>query len=76
MFSTREVGGWRGWLLTEEDEGMGVLLVEVVRMALERVEMEMMMGKGGKKKASFRAFDHRPLGRANSPILVTVSRIK
>ena len=43
---------------------------ESVRVALERVMSE------GNRKQTWRAFDHRPLGRPMSPILFTAMRIK
>ena len=65
MFTTRNPGGW--------EEVLGSLDVSIrndVRQAASYVYNEGMKGQ------AWRVFDHKPLGRHSSPILVTLSRIK
>ncbi len=70
MLTTRDVGGWRGYVdgIPEYDDGGNVR--EIVSRALERVVAE------GSKKQTWRVFLHKPLGRPLSPVLVTAMRIK
>ena len=65
MLTTRQPGGW--------EEGVNSLpdsIREVVRESMQKVK------DNGDKKQTWRVFDHRPLGRPMSPILVTAMRIK
>ena len=71
MLTTRDVGGWRGYLDNipnyNNDNGR---VKTIVTQALERVVDE------GENKQTWRAFVHKPLGRPLSPVLVTAMRIK
>ena len=70
MLTTRDVGGWKGYVdgIPDYDDEGGVR--EIVSRALERVVAE------GSKKQTWRVFLHKPLGRPLSPVLVTAMRIK
>ena len=70
MLTTRDVGGWKGYVdgIPEYDDGGSIR--EIVSRALERVVSE------GSKKQTWRVFLHKPLGRPLSPVLVTAMRIK
>ena len=71
MLTTRDVGGWRGYLenIPNYNNDNGRVQTLVTR-ALERVVDE------GENKQTWRAFLHKPLGRPLSPVLVTAMRIK
>jgi len=71
MLTTRDVGGWRGYVdgIPDYDDDEGCIRENVSR-ALERVSAE------GSRKQTWRAFVHKPLGRPLSPVLVTAMRIK
>ena len=70
MLTTRDVGGWRGYVDSIPDYDNGGSIRETVSRALERVVAE------GSKKQTWRVFLHKPLGRPLSPVLVTAMRIK
>ncbi|KAL7546964.1 hypothetical protein ACHAWF_010280, partial [Thalassiosira exigua] len=71
MLTTRDPGGWRGYVegIPDGERGEGRTRALVGR-ALERVVAE------GANGQTWRAFVHRPLGRPLSPVLVTATRIK
>mmetsp|Transcript_23641 Transcript_23641/g.39023 ORF Transcript_23641/g.39023 Transcript_23641/m.39023 type:complete len:455 (+) Transcript_23641:46-1410(+) len=70
MLTTRDVGGWRGYVDSIPDYDDGGSIRGTVSRALERVAAE------GSKKQTWRVFLHKPLGRPLSPVLVTAMRIK
>lgn len=71
MLTTRDVGGWRGYVdCIPNYDNDGGSVREIVSRALERVAEE------GSKKQTWRVFVHKPLGRPLSPVLVTATRIK
>jgi hypothetical protein len=53
-----------------DDQGSTFAVKDVVKTSLKRVFEE------GEQKQTWRVFDHRPLGRPLSPVLVTATRIK
>lgn len=71
MLTTRDVGGWRGYVdgIPDYDDDGGRVR-KIVSRALERVVAE------GSRKQTWRVFVHKPLGRPLSPVLVTAMRIK
>jgi hypothetical protein len=76
MLTTRDEGGWRGYLECipdysfDEDGSNDDRIRDVVSRSIQRV------AKDGSPKQTWRAFVHKPLGRPMSPILVTAHRIK
>lgn len=77
MLTTREVGGWRGYVESipdygddEDNDNNKERVRRMVTRALERVVVE------GTKDQTWRAFVHKPLGRRLSPVLITAMRIK
>ena len=66
MFTTRSLGGWQKGVDEIEDD---YVRGEVTSAVLH-------VHQTGLKGQAWRVFDHRPLGRASSPILVTAMRIK
>lgn len=84
MLTTRDDGGWRGYLegipdyssndITSENNAgsnnNGGRIRDLVSRSIERVAKE------GEARQTWRAFVHKPLGRPLSPILVTAHRIK
>jgi hypothetical protein len=80
MLTTRDEGGWRGYLESIPEyscnndgtceETTGSRIKELVSESIERVAQD------GSPKQTWRAFVHKPLGRPLSPILVTAHRIK
>ena len=70
MLTSRNSGGWKEYVdQISEKQGSGAIR-ELVRSSLERVVRE------GEAKQTWRVFEHKPLGRPLSPILVTAMRIK
>jgi hypothetical protein len=71
MLTTRDSGGWRGYIDAIPDySDDGGYVREMVSRAVERIVTE------GSKKQTWRVFVHKPLGRPLSPVLVTAMRIK
>ena len=78
MLTTRDEGGWRGYLASIPDypsqEGFDGdadgRIRSVVTHSIERVAVL------GSPKQTWRSFVHKPIGRPMSPILVTAHRIK
>ena len=71
MLTTRDIGGWRGYVRDIPDyDDDGGYVREIVSRAVERIVTE------GQKKQTWRVFVHKPLGRPLSPVLVTAMRIK
>jgi len=74
MLTTRDEGGWRGYLDAipnyYDGDGDGGSVRMLVTRAIERVVAK------GEKKQTWRAFVHKPLGRPLSPVLATAMRIK
>ena len=72
MLTTRDEGGWRGYVsrIPDDVDDDRTRVRKLVTEALERVVSE------GTKGQTWRAFVHRPLGRALSPQLVTATKIK
>ena len=75
MLTTRDKGGWRGYVDAlpadlEQADGHTFRVRDLVLSCLERVVGE------GQAKQTWRVFEHRPLGRPFSPVLVTAKRIK
>lgn len=71
MLSTRDVGGWRGYVDAIPNYDDESVIREMVSRAMERV-----VADGSKKNKTWRVFVHKPLGRPLSPVLVTAMRIK
>ena len=71
MLTTRDAGGWRGYLdsIPEYDNDAGHVR-DIVSQAVERIVRD------GSKKQTWRVFVHKSLGRPLSPVLVTAMRIK
>ena len=73
MLTTRDKAGWQGYVdaIPLDADGSGATTVrDAVRTSLERVV------KMGVPKQTWRAYEHKPLGRPLSPILITAMRIK
>eukprot|EP00584_Thalassiosira_punctigera_P025171 CAMPEP_0172569494 /NCGR_PEP_ID=MMETSP1067-20121228/123721_1 /TAXON_ID=265564 ORGANISM="Thalassiosira punctigera, Strain Tpunct2005C2" /NCGR_SAMPLE_ID=MMETSP1067 /ASSEMBLY_ACC=CAM_ASM_000444 /LENGTH=461 /DNA_ID=CAMNT_0013361327 /DNA_START=101 /DNA_END=1486 /DNA_ORIENTATION=- len=74
MLTTRDAGGWRGYVQgipdDDEDGRRGDRVRALVTKALERVVAQ------GARGQTWRTFVHKPLGRPLSPVLVTAMRIK
>ena len=73
MLTTRDKAGWQGYVdaIPPDADGSGATTVrDAVRTSLERVV------KMGVPKQTWRAYEHKPLGRPLSPILITAMRIK
>jgi hypothetical protein len=73
MLTTRDKAGWQGYIdnIPPDADGSGATSVrDAVRTCLERV------AKTGIPKQTWRAYEHKPLGRPLSPILITAMRIK
>lgn len=73
MLTTRDKAGWQGYVdaIPPDADGSGATTVrDAVRTSLERVV------KMGAPKQTWRAYEHKPLGRPLSPILITAMRIK
>lgn len=75
MLTTRNEGGWRGYVdnipeYVNEDGTKDDSIRVLITQAIERVVAE------GPKKQTWRAFVHKPLGRPLSPVLATAMRIK
>mmetsp|Transcript_19784 Transcript_19784/g.42600 ORF Transcript_19784/g.42600 Transcript_19784/m.42600 type:complete len:454 (+) Transcript_19784:101-1462(+) len=74
MLTTRDKRGWLGYVdsIPPDSDGSGATTVrDIVRSSLERVVRE-----GNNKKQTWRAYEHKPLGRPLSPILIAAMRIK
>lgn len=74
MLTTRDKEGWEGYVdsIPPDSDGSGATTVrDIVRSSLERVVRE-----GNSKKQTWRAYEHKPLGRPLSPILIAAMRIK
>lgn len=71
MLTTRDPGGWQGYVenIPADTKG-GTSVRDLVRTNIERVVAE------GYARQTWRVFEHKPLGRPLSPILVTATRIK
>ncbi|EED88462.1 predicted protein [Thalassiosira pseudonana CCMP1335] len=74
MLTTRNEGGWRGYVdnipeYVNEDGTKDDSIRVLITQAIERVVAE------GPKKQTWRAFVHKPLGRPLSPVLATAMRI-
>ncbi|KAL3756165.1 hypothetical protein ACHAWU_007116 [Discostella pseudostelligera] len=89
MLTTREVGGWRGYVESipdyvdennsdddddDDDDDDKKYDKERVRCMVARA-LERVVA-GGAKNQTWRAFVHKPLGRRLSPVLITAMRIK
>ena len=73
MLTTRDPAGWQGYVdaIPPDADGSGATAVrDAVRTSLERVV------QAGVPKQTWRAYEHKPLGRPLSPILITAMRIK
>lgn len=71
MITTRDPGGWRGYVENiPADTNGGSSVRDLVRTNLERVVNE------GDARQTWRVFEHKPLGRPLSPILIAAMRIK
>ena len=71
--TTRDKAGWQGYVdaIPPDADGSGATTVrDSVRTSLERVV------QNGDPKQIWRAYEHKPLGRPLSPILITAMRIK
>ena len=71
--TTRDKAGWQGYVdaIPPDADGSGATTVrDSVRTSLERVV------QNGDPKQTWRAYEHKPLGRPLSPILITAMRIK
>ena len=66
MFTTKNPGGWQKGVNEIQSKDVR----EVVNVAATKVY------ENGMKGQAWRVFDHKPLGRPSSPILVTAMRIK
>eukprot|EP00566_Odontella_aurita_P014074 CAMPEP_0113560680 /NCGR_PEP_ID=MMETSP0015_2-20120614/19564_1 /TAXON_ID=2838 /ORGANISM="Odontella" /LENGTH=453 /DNA_ID=CAMNT_0000462409 /DNA_START=85 /DNA_END=1446 /DNA_ORIENTATION=+ /assembly_acc=CAM_ASM_000160 len=71
MLTSRDPGGWRGYVEKIPVDTTGSTSVrDLVQSSLERVVSE------GDANQTWRVFEHKPLGRPLSPILVAAMRIK